>query len=544
MNYEESPAELRPFAPLDTTFNFQGYKIFQVNDPNISVTELDDQEKARMIFQCDVDDNITKIANWSLYTDADLGIDVSIPTIMCEGEDKGLQHTFRVTEDQFALGEKELINHKPYYFCVVAYAHNEYEKYDPTSNTGQANPYLQGRRNFRIYTAIPRMNDSEYSGMVLNSSYGDRPGITRIDGKGSGSEQFLEISNLGSLEADILAQNNIGRISYKAGGAPIDIKVVDPLRVAGGTYNFHVCDQDYTFSLDTATEAYVATYGSPSSLSDSLYWVIRDVNDPTTIWSSFQTMELDYEQYVPDLGISVKAQQAFAPSEQGEDNINGLTGWVGSRISYSDSTTYGKWYVGVEDGEGIFNMIKNGNDEEDILFDPEKEYSTNEGGWYPFMLCDGDNRPSNKYFSLMNINTSGQRFRSSASNIAGRVRDTMLMALNNVNIVMTPDQSKWSRCIVWETFTAYHGSGDLSLTSPSGRKQGDWRGDKGTKFAPGAPTYYSRNKDMSIDSSSVGMSWFPGYAYDVETGERLNIFFGENALYNGDVIDELSLIHI
>ena len=27
LNYEESPAELRPFAPLDTTFNFQGYKL-------------------------------------------------------------------------------------------------------------------------------------------------------------------------------------------------------------------------------------------------------------------------------------------------------------------------------------------------------------------------------------------------------------------------------------------------------------------------------------------------------------------------------------
>jgi hypothetical protein len=33
------------------------------------------------------------------------------------------------------------------------------------------------------------------------------------------------------------------------------------------------------------------------------------------------------------------------------------------------------------------------------------------------------------------------------------------------------------------------------------------------------------------------MSWFPGYAYDVETGERLNIFFGENSFYNGAFYD-------
>ena len=37
LGYEEAPAELRPFAPLDTTYNFQGYLVYQVNDPNISV---------------------------------------------------------------------------------------------------------------------------------------------------------------------------------------------------------------------------------------------------------------------------------------------------------------------------------------------------------------------------------------------------------------------------------------------------------------------------------------------------------------------------
>ena len=207
--YSETTGELRPFAPLDTTFDFQGYLVYQVVGPNISVTELDDQEKARLIFQCDVDDNITKIANWEKYTDDDLGIEVNVPTVMVEGEDKGIKHTFRITEDQFAPGEKDLINHKPYYFCVVAYAHNEYQKFDPIANNGQANPYLQGRRNFRIYTGIPRINDSEYSGMLLNSSYGDQPGIVRLEGKGSGSKEFLRINNLSEIESEIIAGNNV-----------------------------------------------------------------------------------------------------------------------------------------------------------------------------------------------------------------------------------------------------------------------------------------------------------------------------------------------
>jgi hypothetical protein len=296
-----------------------------------------------------------------------------------------------------------------------------------------------------------------------------------------------------------------------------------------------VCDENYIWTKDSLTDVYVSTKDTFPVLGDSIYWVLKDVNDPAVLWSSFQTMDWDYEQYVPDLGISVSLQQIVGASGQGEANIAENTGWVGSEILYSDSTTYGKWYKGVEDGEGIFNMVKNGPGDDDELFDPNKEFSTSTGGWYPFMLCDGELRTTNYYFSLMNIGSSGARFRNSSSNIAGKVRDTMLVALNNVNIVFTKDESKWSRCIVTETFNRYHGAGYLGQTAPSGRRQMEW---KGSPAGGSKPTYYSRNKDMSEDLTSTGMSWFPGYAYDVETGERLNIFFGENSLYNGVVIEE------
>jgi hypothetical protein len=442
-------------------------------------------------------------------------------------------------EDQFAKGEKILINHKPYYFCVVAYAHNEFLKFDPIANTGQAKPYLQGRRNFKIYTGIPRINDPEYSGIVLNSSYGDMPSVTRIDGKGNGSKQFLEIANLPDIEQDILDGVNVGRIDYTAGKSPVNVKVVDPLRVPSSTYQLRVCDQNFEWYHDTLTNVYVPRPDTFAALSDSIYWVLSDANDPTTIWSSFQTMAWDYEQYIPDLGISVSMKQAIAPSGQGEQNIGSQTGWIGADIVYSDSVTYGKWYEGVEDGEGIYNMIKNGPGEDDELFDQNKEYSTSIGGWYPFMLCDGEPRTSGYYISPMGIQdgNSGARFRSKTSTIGGKVRDTMLVALNNVNIVFTADQSKWSRCIVVETFNKYHGTTGLGQSAPSKRKQMEWRGSASST----KPTYYSRNKDMSIDSvgsDSLGMSWFPGYAYDVETGQRVNIFFGENSLYNGVVLPE------
>ena len=39
------------------------------------------------------------------------------------------------------------------------------------------------------------------------------------------------------------------------------------------------------------------------------------------------------------------------------------------------------------------------------------------------------------------------------------------------------------------------------------------------------------NPDPAL--SRVGFGWFPGYAIDVETGQRLNVFFGENSVYGG-----------
>jgi hypothetical protein len=40
--------------------------------------------------------------------------------------------------------------------------------------------------------------------------------------------------------------------------------------------------------------------------------------------------------------------------------------------------------------------------------------------------------------------------------------------------------------------------------------------------------------DANVDpDQEFGMGWFPGYAVDVETGQRLEIFWGENSLYDG-----------
>jgi hypothetical protein len=519
LGYTESPARLRGFGG-DTAYTFQGYKVYQVVSENISVTDLENPEKARMIYQVDLQDDIDKIVNWEAFSDPD--INAFIPSIMVDGENKGIKHTFQVKDDKFTDKNPKLVNHKSYYFCVVAYGHNEYLAYNPTLNTGQATPYLQGRRNFRVYTGIPRPNSPEYNGIVLNSNYGDRPEITRIDGKGNGGGLFLDFADPAAAEAEILTNGSIGQVTYAEGKGPIDVKVVDPLRVAPGKFKLYISDQFYEWTRDTTPAGVVLSPNPPvgrTALADSLFWILKEESNPTAFWSSYQPLTVNYEQYVPELGISMVVEKISAPG------AGGVSGYVGSSVEYAD-TTKKKWFVGVKDAAPPFDYLKTGNSQQDQTLDPDEDFSKVAEGWHPFNL------PHPNYLSGEFIVTTtqvenatqgigyAQTWRNNVINYAGLLSQT-----RNVNVVITQDKSKWSRCIVTETATRYHSEG-LGLTIPSGKGSVDWKRNQ-----PG------RDKDGNIDNANPGMSWFPGYAYDVETGERLNIFFGENSFYNGAFYD-------
>lgn len=92
------------------------------------------------------------------------------------------------------------------------------------------------------------------------------------------------------------------------------------------------------------------------------------------------------------------------------------------------------------------------------------------------------------------------------------------------DIVFTSDKSKWTRCPVVETdpdpsrvgFNTVHG---LHL-----RNHASWDNTSST----------DGNGNPSYNPADSGMSWFPGYAINLETGERLNIIFGEDSWYKDD----------
>ena len=134
--------------PIDRNYRFEGYQVFQLKDDQVSVNDLYDPNKAYMVFQSDIEnyrstnengqpivsfepgdnpDPISDLVNYNL--DESVGPNVFVPQNMTLGADnEGLSHSIRITEDKFATGNTDLVNNKPYYFMVVAYAHNDYIK--------------------------------------------------------------------------------------------------------------------------------------------------------------------------------------------------------------------------------------------------------------------------------------------------------------------------------------------------------------------------------------------------------------------------------
>jgi hypothetical protein len=85
----------------------------------------------------------------------------------------------------------------------------------------------------------------------------------------------------------------------------------------------------------------------------------------------------------------------------------------------------------------------------------------------------------------------------------------------SVNIIITSDRSKWTRCPVIEL------GRDNNLNIGNA--------------APGAMRKSPNvNKYGVADGTGYGMGWFPGYAIDLETGARLYMAFGENSFLGAE----------
>lgn len=509
----DNPAE-RDLA----TYKFEGYKIYQLRSENVSAKDYDNPEQGRLVYEVDVKNGVNKIYNWEETRDPATNKKVYYPVIQVDGADKGIRHTFSITEDKFASGnDKRLINHKKYYFSVVAYAYNNYGTFDPFAQPakGQQRPYLTGRRNIEIKTVIPR----PIVDLSLNTVYGEGVVITRLEGAGVGGN-FVDLDD--ETRNNILATGFDSTLTYQPGRGPLTVTIFNPFEVKDGEYELKLVDGNLT---DT-------------KLDDTTRWELRKLPDGELIIAEKTIAKLN-EQIILQYGFSITIAQSGEPGQK----LDERNGAIGAEVEYTNPDD--AWLFGWSDdlfGNPFFNFVKTGALEEDETLDPNQGLSTLGNGWFvPYVLADWDT-------DATEIPVLTPAWTNTLNNAAVGNRVQKLAGLPNVDIVLTSDKSKWSRCAVIETaasvFTSDTAVVKLQNNGNKGRLMFDTRyslsvgkndsnndglpdpdGELNATTAPGNVGIPTNLQGKEV----YGMGWFPGYAIDVETGRRLNIFFGENS---------------
>lgn len=520
-NYQEKYTELDPFIvsndpEADRFYRFQGYQIFQLIGPSVSVSDLDDDTKARLVAQCDVKDSVDRLINFD-YSNQ---LEADVPIEKVNGENKGIRHSFQLTEDAFATGDRALVNFKRYYYMAVSYAYNNYKPYiqgDPTTIGGQKQPYLRSRKGavgeVTFLEVIPHLPMPEAGGTNQYVAYGVTPKITRLDGHGNGGR---ELDFTAETEKIIVENGFVSEPEYLANKGPIDVKVVDPLNLADGYFEILFDDE----TTGGTTGVGVWTINRYDEQGGNLLGSV----------SSDQTIFVDNEQLIPQWGISVSITQHPYFNEAGVtgNNATQTTDILSSEIIFADSSK--RWLEGIADVDGYspLNWIRSGNVNEDEYLvsnlynnpacyrdelnrDPDRRWTKIlEGTFAPHALvgyqCD---------FMPLAYYKTNPIYPAGAETSPGSARSNAGLAFSpSIDIVITKDKTKWTKCIVLEL----------------GRDQ--------TLNIGGAISGAMR-KSASLDIngnviSGTGQSWFPGYAIDLETGARLHMAFGENSFLGSD----------
>ncbi len=483
---------------LDRYYRFEGYQIFQLKSATVGPDELGETDKARLIAQCDLKNGVEELINYEFDEDLQASVPKKKAEGLDEGMDNGIVRSFRITQDEFAQGERTLVNHKSYYYMAIAYGYNNYKTFNPNEADaldGQKFPYIASRKSpsgaIRSYVGIPHNPTPEAGGTVARSTYGDGPEITRVEGQGNGS---LELDFTTSTEATIVTNYRMATPTYQAGKGPINVKVIDPLNVPDARFRLHFLEDDQG-KLDSSLWVLTVLDAIPAA------------NIPAgETYTADKTIAICNEQLFPEFGFSIGIEQ-YAYTQEGSEFFTELIEGA-SNIVFTDSTR--RWLTGVPDLDGFSeqNWIRSGTAEEDappndiyndyLGLDDEELYENILGGWWaPWrLIADEPGGPLGPDF-------------------ANTIAMADIANLQSIDIVITNDQSLWTRCAVIELQ-------EDPILAEGGAVKSDLRA---------AP---SVGKDGQPDGTGNGMGWFPGYAINLETGERLNMAFGEDSWLAGD----------
>ena len=587
-NYKESYVELDPEIPeirpddsvrkSDRYYRFEGYKVYQLANAEVGADELDNSAKARLVFQCDVRNKVSHLVNYEW----DEHIGAIVPSLKVDGADGGITHSFVVTEDKFATTENPaLVNHKTYYYMAVAYAYNNFLTYsqepsDEYGLFGQQKPYLEGRKNISCYSAVPH---KIVNGTVMQCDYGQKPAITRIVGQGNGGNE-LELSQESIDElftkgvANTLdAEGNkivfghpdypiIYHPKYKVGYGPLDVKIIDPLNVKTTSYELWFDDmfEAETHGVSSNSAVLIPDENGEYTILDSKatrmasHWYLKDLgSDEEPVMSDTITVYSDEKMFI-DKGISITVYQPYdiGPVLVGKlrDDSGSETKWndarevlvpnsgmITSSFTFQDSTH--KWLDGIRDKDipgSWLNWIRSGS-YYDYANQDNSDYNMN-NLMTAYDPAEAFEKIANRTWAPMGV--CGYKNNSPYPAPVTDARALKYFSrISSVDIVLTADRSKWTRCPIVEMCPdqklAQNGAKRFLLRkSASVDKDGNpYTNADGTPFTDW--NHATEEANVSNDPNDpnyiapFGMGWFPGYAIDIESGARLNIVFGEDS---------------
>jgi hypothetical protein len=454
--------------------------------------------------------------------------------IKVNGKDSGIVHSFELTEDQFSLtSDKRFINYHTYYFVAIAYAYNNFQNFDPLNPvTTQDQPYIGSAHaaagaNILVVAAMPNPANGAM-GTIINSDWGSGVVITRVEGTGNGGNVVELDSN---SENAILQNDSVAKAVYKINQGPVDVKVVDPVKVPG-----------YTWALQL-----IGPVTTTTGLADTSTWQLTAFDNNTkeaTIYSEKDISSLN-EQILEQYGISISLQQVLPP---GYNQTTG-DGYITSDVTFADGNKTWLWGVQTTPDSTFTNWVRSGyNEQYTQSLNPLTNPCNFNSGSSVVNLLDSFNNYTNLLADFTQTKGSWAPYdlaAAYASKHAGTGTQcgfevayspktqtyANFKALPDVDIVFTSDKNKWTRCAVVEeqedpALAQGFSSTDLQSKFYLRRHPG-WTGQSVSAAQPNTPLY-------DDDTANNGMSWFPGYAVDEGTGMRLNIVFGEDSYLGYD----------
>lgn len=536
-----SPKARAALSP-DSLYKFEGYRVFQLKSAVITPAQIFnergevDNTVAFEVFQTDLKNGVSQMVNYTKNIDIQSEDEEYNSVIKVNGKDSGVVHSFQITEDAFATDEnKALVNYKTYYFLAIAYAHNNFAKFDHASpeNT-QDIVYLESAHGpgglplgDQIVTVMPNPFSNDVA-QYIPADYGDGVIIKRLEGRGNGGVD-LQMDEFSEEQALSPVNNyHATQPTYLAGRGPVDIKVVDPVALIPANWTLYI-------ERNPDSTGWVSNTRDSIIVGRKARWRLINDQNLEEIYSE-RGLDVINEQIVGKYGMSITVAQQFRPSENQDDESlrNGL---ISSSVSFADPAL--AWLGGVPDQEqhSLLNWIRAGGS-----YDPADATE-------PDRICDfsdhsvtpasSDANPDrNQFYESLLMNNSftaktwapyalgessvnANTFCNIMAITIPNAQNANLYGIQSVDVVFTSDKSKWTRSVVLETTTDRALSQGSVSDYFSVRKHASWNGDVD---ADGNPIYAT---GTSPDDS--GFSYFPGYAINHETGERLNIVFGEDS---------------